>query len=125
MVYSRIVRLPSDVPGEESQRANDKYVAIMGAGLANNNLCAGSSVFAIELEYVSSCKNLWCEINSGPMTIIDTDPSGVTGNNVIPTAMEVILIMHSNTPIVLRLILRLVYLGGVQWFTSVEGKYKN
>ena len=84
----RIVRLPSDVPGEESQRANDKYVAIMGAGLANNNLCAGSSVFAIELDDMSHPARIYGgEINSGPMTIIDTDPSGVTiGNNVIPTA---------------------------------------
>ena len=42
------------------------------------------SVFAIELDDMSHPARIYGgEINSGPMTIIDTDPSGVTiGNNV-------------------------------------------
>ena len=43
----RIVKLPSDIEGERSDPANDKYVAIMGAGMANNNLCAGSALFMV------------------------------------------------------------------------------
>ena len=80
----RIVRLPSDVPGEEGQRSKDKYVAIMGAGLANNNLCAGSSVFAIELDDMSEPARIYGgDINSGPITIVDTDPVGVTVENTV------------------------------------------
>ena len=97
--------MPSDVPGEESQRANDKYVAIMGAGLANNNLCAGSSVFAIELDDMSEPARIYGgEINSGPMTIIDTDPSGVTNRkySYSNTKWKTILIIAiPTTPIVI------------------------
>ena len=76
----------------------------MGAGLANNNLCAGSSVFAIELDDMSEPARIYGgDINSGPITIVDTDPVGVTVettvietpngsdiNNAIPTTPIVI-----------------------------------
>ena len=83
----RIAKLPSDIEGERSDPANDKYVAIMGAGMANNNLCAGSALFMVELDNLEEPGKIYGgDQNGGPITIIDTSPEGVPiGNDVIAT----------------------------------------
>ena len=83
----RIARLPSDIEGDSADPANDKYVAIMGGGMANNNLCAGSALFLIELDNIDEPGRIYgAEANGGPITIIDTSPEGVAlGNDVIAT----------------------------------------
>ena len=83
----RIVRLPSDVPGEELDRTHDKYVAIMGAGLAATNRCAGSAVYLIELDDMENPARIYgAEQNQGPITIIDTEPGEISvGGNSIET----------------------------------------
>ena len=83
----KIVKLPSDIEGERSDPANDKYVAIMGAGMANNNLCAGSALFMVELDNLEEPGKIYGgDQNGGPITIIDTSPEGVAlGNDVIAT----------------------------------------
>ena len=69
----RIVKLPSDIEGERSDPANDKYVAIMGAGMANNNLCAGSALFMVELDNLEEPGRIYGgDQNGGPITIVDT-----------------------------------------------------
>ena len=83
----RIVKLPSDIEGEREDPANDKYVAVMGAGMANNNLCAGSALFLVELDNMDEPGKIYGgDQNGGPITIIDTSPTGVAlGNDVIET----------------------------------------
>ena len=83
----RIARLPSDIEGDSADPANDKYVAIMGGGMANNNLCAGSALFLVELNDLDEPGRIYgAEANGGPITIIDTSPEGVAlGNDVIET----------------------------------------
>ena len=83
----RIARLPSDIEGDSADPANDKYVAIMGGGMANNNLCAGSALFLVELDDLDEPGRIYgAEANGGPITIIDTSPEGVAlGNDVIET----------------------------------------
>ena len=83
----RIARLPSDIEGDSADPANDKYVAIMGGGMANNNLCAGSALFLVELDDLDEPGRIYgAEANGGPITIIDTSPEGVAlGNDVIAT----------------------------------------
>ena len=83
----RIARLPSDIEGDSADSANDKYVAIMGGGMANNNLCAGSALFLIELDNLDEPGRIYgAEANGGPITIIDTSPEGVAlGNDIIKT----------------------------------------
>ena len=82
----RVVRLPSDIAGEETNIENDKYVAIMGGGMGNNR-CAGSALFLVELDDLENPGKIYgSEANGGPITIIDTSPSGVSsGNNIIST----------------------------------------
>ncbi|MAH97900.1 MAG: pilus assembly protein PilY [Euryarchaeota archaeon] len=83
----RIVRLPSDIPGESDDPVNDKYVAIMGAGMSNNNLCAGSAVYLVELDDIENPGKLYGgAANGGPVTIVDTSPNGaIIGADVIET----------------------------------------
>ena len=83
----RIVRLPSDIESEREDPANDKYVAIMGAGMSNNNLCAGSALYLIDLTDIEEPGRLYGgDVNGGPITIVDTSPNGaVIGSDVIET----------------------------------------
>jgi len=83
----RITRLPSDIEGERNDPAKDKYVAIMGAGMANNNLCAGSALFMVDLSDLNEPGKLYGgDKNGGPITIIDTTPDGYSeGENIIAT----------------------------------------
>jgi len=79
----RIFRIPSWESGLSGDMANDKYVAAFGAGMGNISLCAGNAFFIVDLE--AGLDNLpynpgeiyAAEINSGPITIVDTDPGGI------------------------------------------------
>ena len=83
----RIVRLPSDIEADRDDPTKDKYVAIMGAGIANNNLCAGSALFLIDLSSIEEPGRLFGgDLNGGPITIVDTSPNGaVIGSDVLET----------------------------------------
>ncbi len=83
----RIVRLPSDNPNQIDDRNFDKYVAIMGGGLAANNLCTGSAVYLVELNNMEDPGRIYgAAQNNGPITIIDTSPNGIAiGNDIIDT----------------------------------------
>ena len=65
----------------------DTYVAVMGGGLSLNDPCAGSAVFLINLEDRENPGSIFgAEENGGPISIVDTDPGGVTiGSSVEPT----------------------------------------
>ncbi len=84
----RIARIPSEIKGERNNYKKDTYVAIMGAGMGNTNLCAGSAVYLVNLEDMENPGSIYgAEANGGPMTIVDTDPSGIlTTSGVIATA---------------------------------------
>ena len=85
----RIVRLPSDIEGERDDPANDKYVAIMGGGMSNNNICAGSALFLVELNDMDEPGRIYgAEANGGPISIVDTSSSDI--DNAIPTTPLVI-----------------------------------
>ena len=91
----RVVRLPSDIAGEETNIENDKYVAIMGGGMGNNR-CAGSALFLVELDDLENPGKIYgSEANGGPITIIDSSqsvdtPNGSDISNAIPTSPLVI-----------------------------------
>ena len=80
----RIVRLPSptsqtgaDLTGN-IDISNDKYVAIMGAGMSSNHLCAGSALYLIELgDMLEPGKIFGHEINKGPILIADLNPTRI------------------------------------------------
>ena len=46
----RIFRIPSANEVLANNPDEDKYVAVMGGGMGNTNLCAGSAVFLVNLE---------------------------------------------------------------------------
>ena len=84
----RIARLPSpDLTSEETDFSTDKYVAIMGGGIANNRLCAGSAVYLVELDNMEEPGKIFGhEQNAGPIKIIDTSPEGANlGNDIVTT----------------------------------------
>ena len=83
----RIVKLPSDLASERDDPANDKYVAIMGGGASNSNPCAGSALYMVELDNLENPGQLYgAAINGGPLTIIDSTPTGpMVGNSFLPT----------------------------------------
>ena len=67
----RIARIPSyDNPSNPSE---DKYVAIMGGGMAASDRCAGSALFVVSLETFTDAgsrkfprRNLWCSFKWRP-----------------------------------------------------------
>ena len=58
--------------------------------MANNNLCAGSALFMVELDNLEEPGKIYGgDQNGGPITIIDTSPEGVPiGNDVIATYLS-------------------------------------
>ena len=87
----RIARVPSyDSPDNPAQ---DKYVAIMGGGMAASDRCAGSALFVISLETFTDNGGrtipaggiYGAHLNGGPIRIVDTrsqvlDTDGATVN---------------------------------------------
>ena len=83
----RIVRIPKS---STSKIESDRYVAVLGAGMAKNDACAGSAVFLVDLEGHDEGKGpgsiYGAETNGGPIIIVDTSPSGVTaGDEILST----------------------------------------
>ena len=74
----RIVRLPSPTSSSDADITADKYVAVMGAGMSSNYLCAGSAVYLVELgDMLNPGKIFGHEDNKGPILIADTVPTNV------------------------------------------------
>ena len=85
---SKIARLPHpDLTTEVTDFSTDKYVAIMGGGIANNRLCAGSAVYLVELDNMEEPGKIFGhQQNAGPIKIIDTSPEGANlGNDIVTT----------------------------------------
>ena len=83
----RIIRMPTS---STSNIESDRYVAVLGAGMAKNDACAGSAVFLVDLEGHDDGNGpgsiYGSETNGGPIIIVDTSPSGVTsGDEILST----------------------------------------
>ena len=82
----KIIRMPISSNGRVE---DDRYVAVMGAGMAKNDACAGSAIYLVDLEGHEVGKPgriFGADVNGGPITIVDTSPNGITsGPNLIPT----------------------------------------
>ena len=83
----RIFRIPNKTKAKRGDIDSDVYVAVMGGGLSLNDACAGSAVFLVDLEDRDNPGAIYgAEENGGPISIVDTDPLGITiGNTVIAT----------------------------------------
>ena len=59
----------------------------MGAGMSSSNSCTGSAVYLVDLSDMANPGRIYGhEYNNGPITIVDTHPSGVSfGNSGITT----------------------------------------
>ena len=82
----KIIRMPTSSSGAVE---DDRYVAILGAGMAKNDACAGSAIYLVDLEGHADGKPgsiVGADVNGGPITIVDTSPAGITaGATIIPT----------------------------------------
>ena len=82
----KIIRMPTSAAGNLE---SDRYVAVMGGGMGRADQCAGSSIFLVDLEgHVDGFPGriFGAEVNGGPITIVDTNPAGVTaGTEIIST----------------------------------------
>ena len=82
----KIARIPTSSGGSID---TDRYVAILGAGMAKNDACAGSAVFLVDLEGHVDGKPgsiFGADVNGGPITIVDTSPNGLTlGSTILAT----------------------------------------
>ena len=75
----RIFRIPD--PAQRGNGNEDSYVAVMGAGMGNTNLCAGSAVFIVNLDDTDEnpAGSIYgAAINGGPITIVDTEENNET-----------------------------------------------
>ena len=84
----KIIRMPTSSSGAVE---DDRYVAILGAGMAKNDACAGSAIYLVDLEGHADGKPgsiVGADVNGGPITIVDTSPAGITaGATIIPTCL--------------------------------------
>ena len=76
----RIVRLPDpdnsslSTTTDKAAVMSDKYVAIMGAGMSSNYLCAGSALYLVDLSDIEQPGKLFgYKQNNGPILIADTE----------------------------------------------------
>ena len=116
----RIAKLPSADLSKRGNVDEDQYVAIMGAGMGSTNLCAGSAVYMVNLSDSDTPAALYgYEQNSGPLTIVDTDPAdpltpeGSDIGNSLPAAPVVI------TP---DTAFNIPWRGAMVYFNDLEGK---
>ena len=89
----RIFRIPSEDIGNRSDSRNDKYVAVMGAGMGATNLCAGSAVFIVNLDRddesgIEPGTIFGSTSNGGPITIIDTVETNAAVTEEVTTTTE-------------------------------------
>ena len=82
----KIARIPS---GTNSTVDQDKYVAILGAGMSKGDKCGGSALFLVDLEaHGDGLPGLLhgADANAGPIHIVDTSPRGLYfGTNIEET----------------------------------------
>ena len=101
--------------------SKDTYVAVMGAGMGNTNLCAGSAVFIVNLDDNDTPGSIFGHAtNIGPITIVDTEQTGPFGHengsdihNSLPAAPVVI------TP---DTAYGIPWRGAMVYFNDLEGK---
>ena len=106
---------------DDNYSGDDTYVAVMGAGMGNTNLCAGSAVFIINLDDNEDPGSIFGHAtNQGPITIVDTEPTGTFGDaegsdihNSLPAAPVVI------TP---DTAYNIPWRGALVYFNDLEGK---
>ena len=68
---------------QEADIKNDRYVAIMGAGMSSNYLCAGSALYVIELSNMREPGKLFgYKQNNGPILIADTKVTDIGTDGV-------------------------------------------
>ncbi len=79
----RIIRIPTSQGG---QLNDDKYVAILGAGMSKSDRCGGSAIFLVDLEGQADDQPgrlFAADVNGGPITIVDTSPTGLSFGSAI------------------------------------------
>ena len=87
----------------------DTYVAVMGGGMGNTFMCAGSNVFIVDLE--NDGRIFGYKENDGPINIVDLETNDV--DNAIPAAPVVI------TPDLAR---GIPWRGAMVYVNDLEGK---
>ena len=123
----RIVRIPSESTGERSNYKKDTYVAVMGGGMGNTNLCAGSAVFLVNLEDMDNPGSIYgWEANGGPITIVDTDPSGIlteAGVMATPNGSDIGNSLPSSAVVITPdTAFNIPWRGAMVYFNDLEGK---
>ena len=128
----RIVRIPSyDNPSNPSE---DKYVAIMGGGMAASDRCAGSALFVVSLETFTDAGSrlipaggiYGAHLNGGPIRIVDTksqvldtDGSTVTtenGSDIINSVPATPVVITPDTAF------SIPWRGAMVYVNDLEGK---
>ena len=123
----RIVRIPSEKKGERNNYKKDTYVAVMGAGMGSTNLCAGSAVFLVNLEDMEDPGSIFgWESNGGPITIVDTDPSGILTNEGLmqtPNGSDIGNSLPSSAVVITPdTAFNIPWRGAMVYFNDLEGK---
>ena len=123
----RIVRIPSEKAGERSNYKKDTYVAVMGAGMGSTNLCAGSAVYLVNLEDMDDPGSIYgWETNGGPITIVDTDPSGILTNEglmLTPNGSDIGNSLPSSAVVITPdTAFNIPWRGAMVYFNDLEGK---
>ena len=123
----RIFRIPSAELSDRGNSDKDTYVAVMGAGMGNTNLCAGSAVFIVNLDDPDNPGSIFgAENNGGPITIVDTSPSGVAGSSgaiATPNGSNIGNSLPSS-PVVITpdTAYNIPWRGAMVYFNDMEGK---
>jgi type IV pilus assembly protein PilY1 len=123
----RIARIPSTEKDKRSNPDFDSYVAIMGGGMGNTNLCAGSAVFIVNLEDNENPGSIYgAEVNGGPITIIDTELSGISvGATTVatPNASDIGNSLPSSAVVITPdTAYNIPWRGAMVYFNDLEGK---
>ena len=123
----RIFRIPSADEALANNPDEDKYVAVMGGGMGNTNLCAGSAVFIVDLDNPDAPGSIYgAEANGGPITIVDTDPSGIAaagGTIATPNGSDIGNSLAAS-PVVITpdTAFNIPWRGAMVYFNDLEGK---
>ena len=123
----RVFRIPSKKLGEREDSVFDRYVAVMGGGMGSTNLCAGSAVFIVDIEDQDNPGSIYAaDVNSGPITIIDTDPTGLNtaaGLVETPNGSDIGNALPSSAVVVTPdTAPGIPWRGGMVYFNDLEGK---
>ena len=128
----RIVRIPSyDSPDNPAQ---DKYVAIMGGGMAGSDRCAGSALFVVSLETFTDAGSrlipaggiYGAHLNGGPIRIVDTKSQVLDTEGATVTTENASDIINSvpATPVVITpdTAFSIPWRGAMVYVNDLEGK---